>query len=211
MGHGPVLPTMAHPHHFAACKALQSIWRSPRTSREGGCLQGEHSHGPTGEVVLPGEAEEDISGSALGEDFNAFRQLGHGSASQPRGGGCGEAQSRALALLSCSRGVGLDSRGCASAGGPQPAREASIKPSTLHPVSSSLETPPSLHWRRGGCWRGGGTHWPKGSHGQWREWVMSKHIQWRGGAPWREERHCTPLNAAVPSHKRLTRLLHPHS
>lgn len=32
-----------------------------------------------------------------------------------------------------------------------------------------------------------------------------------GGAPWREERHCTPLNAAVPSYKRLTRLLHPHS
>lgn len=172
---------MAHPRHFIAWKALQSIWRSPRTRREGGCLQGERSHGPTGEIALPGEAEEDISGSALGEDFNAFRQLGHGSASQPRGGGCGEEQSRALALLSCSRGVGLDSRGCASAGGPQPAGEASIKPSTLHPVSSSLEIPDSLHWRRGGCWRGGGTHWPKGSHGQWGQWVTSKHIHWRGG------------------------------
>lgn len=161
--HHPMLLTMAHPCHFGVCEALQSIQRSARTGGEGGCLPGEHSRGPAGEVVLPGEAEQDISGSALGEDFNAFRQLGHSSASQPGQDACGKEQSRALALLSCGRGVGLDSRGCASAGGPQPARGASIKPSILHPMSSSFETPHSLQQRRSGCWRGGGTHWPKGS------------------------------------------------
>lgn len=106
--------------------------------------------------MLPGEAELDISRSAPG--FNAFRQLGPGSASQPRGGACGEEQSGTLALLSSYWGLGE----CLGT----PGSQGSLS-KVLHPASCLQlpETPHSLQQRSGGVLGGAGTRWPEGSCG----------------------------------------------
>lgn len=114
--------------------------------------------GPVGEGMLPGEAEQDISSQRLGRVLTLSGSLGRAQHHSP-----GEVLAEKSKVEHWP--YFPVSRGCASAGGPRAAGEVSVKPSILHPVSSSLKHPAVCSSGVVGAGGGAGTHWPEGSCG----------------------------------------------